>query len=77
MRDGGRPTVTVSAGDTVRWEWRGKNVHNVTVLRGPTRFRSPFKRRGSFRHMFAQPGTYILYCGVHGYPEQWMRLIVR
>ena len=77
VRDGGRPTVRVAAGDTVRWVWRGENIHNVSVLRGPVKFHSGFKRRGSFRRTLTHPGTYIVYCSVHGYPEQWMRLVVR
>jgi len=77
VRDDGRPTVRVAAGDTVRWVWRGKAVHNVSVLRGPEKFTSPFKRRGAFRRTLTETGTYIIYCAVHGYPDQWMRLVVR
>ena len=34
VHKGGRPTVTVDRGDTVRWVWTGKNIHNVTVSGG-------------------------------------------
>jgi plastocyanin len=77
VRDGGRPTVTVTAGETVRWVWTGKMLHNVIVLRGPTMFHSPFKRKGEYRRTFDERGTYIVYCSVHGYPDQWMKLVVR
>jgi plastocyanin len=77
VRDGGRPTVTVTAGDTVRWVWTGKMLHNVIVLRGPTMFHSPFKRKGEYRRTLDERGTYIVYCSVHGYPDQWMKLVVR
>jgi plastocyanin len=53
--------VTIAVGDTVRWVWRGKAVHNVSVLRGPVRFTSPFKRRGTFRRTLTStaPSTAI------------------
>jgi len=77
VHDGGRPTVTISTGDSVRWVWTGKNFHNVIVLRGPTQFHSAFKRKGAYRHTFNAAGTYIIYCAVHGYPDQWMKLVVK
>jgi len=77
VRDGGRPTVTISTGDTVRWAWTGKAYHNVNVLRGPTMFHSPIKRKGAYRHTFDEAGTYIIYCSIHGFPDQWMKLVVR
>jgi plastocyanin len=76
VHDGGRPTVRVSTGDTVRWVWTGKAFHNVIVLRGPTQFHSPIQRKGEYKHRFNRAGTYIIYCAIHGYPDQWMKLVV-
>jgi plastocyanin len=77
VHDGGRPTVTVSTGDSVRWVWTGKAFHNVNVLRGPTMFHSPIQRKGRYRHTFDRAGTYIIYCSIHGIPDQVMKLVVR
>jgi plastocyanin len=77
VRDGERPTVTVRRGDTVRWVWTGKNLHNVAVRSGPVTFRSKPKTRGTYRRRMARRGRYVLYCQVHGFPTQVMNLVVR
>jgi plastocyanin len=77
VHDGGRPTVTIRTGDSVRWVWTGKAFHNVNVLRGPTMFHSPIQRKGRYRRTFDQAGTYIIYCSIHGFPDQWMKLVVK
>jgi plastocyanin len=57
--------VTVHRGTTLRFVWRGHLKHNVDVLRGPQKFRSPFRFKGSYIKRVTRPGTYRLVCEVH------------
>jgi plastocyanin len=77
VHKGGRPTVTVHRGDTVKWVWTGKNIHNVTVRSGPVRFGSRTQAKGTYARRMTRAGTYVIYCTVHGYPTQTMTLVVR
>jgi plastocyanin len=67
-------SVSVRAGTRVRWTWRGRDVHNVTVTSGPVRFRSPTQRSGTFSRKLRRRGTYRIVCTVHG---QRMTITVR
>ena len=69
-------SLTISRGTTVRWVWRGKHLHNVTVVKGPATFRSGTKKTGTFTRTFNKPGTYKLLCTVHA-PDMKMTLTVR
>lgn len=75
VRAGSPPKVTVKKGTVVRWVWRGKVVHNVKVTRGPQRFQSPTKAKGSFKHRMRRKGTYRIVCTIH--PGMAMTLRVR
>ena len=77
VRSNGVPTVTVRAGQTVRWKWVGRRPHNVRVTRGPARFASPTKRNGTFSRVVNRRGTYRIVCDIHGQRDQQMKLIVR
>ena len=77
VHKGGRPTLTVNRGDTVRWVWTGKNIHNVTVRSGPVRFGSRTQTKGTYARKMTRHGRYVIYCTVHGYPTQTMTLVVR
>jgi plastocyanin len=73
-----RPTsVTVRRGTRVRWVWRGRVRHNVTVVRGPASFRSRTQRSGSFSRVLRRRGGYRLICTIHGAARQSMRIRVR
>src|SRR3954454_6453372 len=63
----GRPaTITVSPGTRVTFRWaRGASLHNVHVRRGPVRFQSPLKRRGTFSRVLTKPGRYVIFCDIH------------
>ncbi|MBX5468348.1 MAG: amidase [Thermoleophilaceae bacterium] len=61
----GPRTLTIHRGTTVRWVWRGRAPHNVTVTGGPSRFRSSTKTSGSYRHRFTKRGTYRILCTIH------------
>jgi plastocyanin len=69
-------SLTISKGATVRWVWKGHSRHNVTVVSGPSSFRSATKRTGTFTHRFTKRGTYRLLCTVHA-PKMKMTVTVR
>jgi plastocyanin len=77
VRERGVPTVTVNEGAAVTWQWRGKSLHNVTVTRGPVKFRSGSKTSGKFSKRLTKAGTYTIICTVHGASDQKMKLVVR
>jgi plastocyanin len=76
VRAGNPPTVTVTRGTTVKWNWRGRRQHNVVVQRGPVSFQSALKRSGSFKRKLRRAGTYRIVCSIHA-PDMAMTLRVR
>jgi plastocyanin len=76
VRPGAPPTVTVTKGTTVRWRWVGDDDHNVSVTRGPVRFRSDLKDSGTFSRKLRRRGTYRIICTIHQ-PDMRMTLKVR
>jgi plastocyanin len=74
VREGSPPTVRVNRNDTVVWEWEGRNPHNVTVTRGPVRFKSPTQRSGDYRKKVTRSGSYRIVCTIH--PNMKMTLRV-
>ena len=75
VRDGGSTRVTVDRGTRVRWRWTGRDLHNVVVRRGPTRFQSALKRSGSYSKTLRRRGTYRIVCSIHQ-PDMRMTLVV-
>ena len=70
-----RPSrLTVARGTRVRWRWRARDEHNVTVVSGPQRFHSPDQRTGTFTRTLRRAGRYTIVCTIHG---QMMRIRVR
>ena len=67
------PTVHVAAGTVMRWHFVGFEDHNVTVERGPAKFRSHDMDHGFYRHQVFRQGTYLIECTIHGFK---MRLVV-
>ncbi len=57
--------LTVRRGTKVQWKWEGYLMHNVAVKKGPVKFRSRTQVRGTYSHVFAKRGTYVLYCTLH------------
>ena len=76
VRKGPPPTVTVSRGTRVVFNWRGSNLHNVHARKGPITFRSNFKVHGSFAKILSKRGRYVIYCDIHG-PAMRMTIRVR
>ena len=75
VRKGSAPTVTVAKGTTVTWRWGGKEIHNVTVKKGPVTFRSSLKSSGTYSKRLTRAGTYTIVCSVHQ-PDMTMKLRV-
>jgi plastocyanin len=72
-----RPVVRVRAGGTVTWRWRSRQSHQVTVTRGPQRFRSPTRSGGgTFSVRLRRRGSYRIVCPIHA-PGMRMTVVVR
>ncbi len=67
-------TVRVSKGATVRWRWVGDSPHNVTVTKGPVKFRSSTKRIGTFTRTMRRRGTYRIVCTIHPGMDMTLRV---
>ena len=75
VRKGSVPTVTVKKGTKVTWRWSGKDMHNVSVTKGPVKFRSSFKSSGTYSKRVTRTGTYTIVCTIHQ-PDMAMKLRV-
>ena len=75
VRKGSVPTVTVKKGTRVTWRWVGKDLHNLTVAKGPARFRSDYQKSGTYRKKVTKTGTYTIVCSIHQ-PDMTMKLRV-
>jgi plastocyanin len=69
-------SLTVARGTRVTWSFSGDDAHNVTVTKGPVRFRSPTRSSGTYSRRMRKPGTYRIVCSIHA-GKQRMRLTVR
>jgi plastocyanin len=75
VRDSGVPTVTVKKNDTVKWNFAGDKPHNVTVTKGPAKFKSTTKSSGSYSKKVTKAGLYTIVCTIHD--GQSMKLRVK
>lgn len=58
--------VSVRRGSTLRWLFRGNEIHNVTVANGPRGFASTNLVGGhTYTKKLRTPGTYRLFCAIH------------
>jgi plastocyanin len=76
VRKGSTPTVTVKKGTKVTWRWVGRDMHNVAVTRGPVKFRSSYKKSGTYSKKMRTAGTYTIVCSIHQ-PGMTMKLRVK
>ena len=74
VHKGSPPTVRVNRGDTVEWEWEGRNPHNVTVTRGPVKFHSRTQRKGTYEKRMKRSGTYKIVCTIHAGMKMTLRV---
>jgi plastocyanin len=57
--------VKVAVGDKVVWKWDGFVAHNVTVEKGPVKFKSKTQSDGTFTRVIRKPGVYRIVCTIH------------
>ena len=74
VRKGSTPTITVRKGMTVTWRFRGNDLHNVAVTKGPVRFHSPYKDSGSFSKKMRKAGRYTIVCTIHSGMKMKLRV---
>lgn len=67
-------SITVKRGTTVKWVWKGSAPHDVTVTKGPAKFKSSIKTSGSFSRKLTKPGTYTIVCTIH---EPGMKMTIK
>lgn len=69
--------LTLKVGDKIRWTWQGSlfDPHDVTVEKGPQKFRSPVQAGGTYTRTFRKAGSYLLVCTQH--PEMTMTVKVK
>ena len=77
VRPSGVPKITVSKGTRVKWRFGTGTPHNVTVKSGPARFRSGTRSSGTYTKKLTKRGTYTIYCTIHGFSDQRMKLVVK
>jgi plastocyanin len=58
-------SLTIKKGTKVKWTWKGRAPHNVTVTSGPVKFHSATQTSGSFSKKFSKKGTYTIVCTIH------------
>ena len=54
-------TVTIEVGESVKWEWKEKVLHNVHG----DGFESPNQTEGTFSHTFDEAGSFDYQCTLH------------
>ena len=74
VRKGSTPTVTVHKGTKVTWRWRGEDLHNIAVTKGPVKFHSPYKASGTYSHKMRKAGRYTIVCTIHSGMKMKLRV---
>jgi plastocyanin len=67
-------SLEINVGDTVEWENRGENEHNVLSIEGDDWGVevTDFQPGDVYAHVFAEPGEYAYFCSIHGNQEVGM-----
>ncbi len=58
-------SLSIAKGTTVKFVWKGKHPHNVTVKSGPVKFHTKTQSSGTFSKRFTTAGTYKIVCTIH------------
>ncbi len=66
-------TQTIAAGETVLWQWKGANQHNVTWVTTSGTGNSATQSTGTYSRNFSAAGAYDYYCTIHGTATTGMR----
>jgi plastocyanin len=69
-------SITVKKGTTVKWVWKGDAPHDVSVTKGPAKFKSKIQTSGSFSKKLTKKGTYTIICTIHQ-PDMKMTIKVK
>jgi plastocyanin len=77
VRPQGVPKITVNKGTKVKWRFGTGTPHTVTVKSGPVKFSSGVHSSGSYSKKLTKRGTYVIYCTIHGFSDQRMKLVVK
>ena len=65
--------LEVHVGDTVSWENRGNNDHNVLSIEGEWGVEvTEFAPGAVYTHVFTEPGQYAYYCSIHASQQAGM-----
>lgn len=56
-------SVSISSGQAVRWEWVGRERHDV--VSSDRTFVSELKTEGSYTHQFNEAGEFPYLCSIH------------
>jgi plastocyanin len=67
------PTLTIRAGDSVKWVWRDQVEHNVTFHS----FHSRTQESGTYTVRFKRKGTFNYHCTIHVEEGMKGKIIVR
>ena len=67
-------SLEITVGDTVEWENRGENEHNVLSIAGDDWGVevTDFQPGDVYSHVFTEPGEYAYFCSIHGNEEVGM-----
>jgi plastocyanin len=61
-----RPNIEVQKGAEVEWDFKGGELHNVTLANGPVAIGSPnLDDDRTFAKRMNRKGTYRLFCALH------------
>ena len=70
-----RPNIEVRKGAEVEWDFKGGELHNVTLANGPVAIGSPnLDDDRTFTRRMSRKGTYRLFCALH--PVQMQERVV-
>jgi plastocyanin len=58
-------SASVARGTTVVFKWAGKNPHNIVVVKGPVKFQTGVKTKGTYKRKFTRKGSYSIVCTIH------------
>jgi plastocyanin len=69
------PNLRVKRGTSLGWEFRGNELHNLTLANGPIGIASDnLDQARRFNYRFTRPGTYRFFCSLH--PVQMSQRVV-
>jgi len=57
--------LSIKRGTTVKWVWKGRSKHNARAAKGPTKFDSGLKLKGSYKRKLTKKGSYLIVCDPH------------